>query len=290
MELKNQKVKHKLFGIGTVINQENGNITVQFSNKTKNFVYPNAFSEYLKAENSEIQDIILNEIEEAKIIEAERKRAEENIRKAEERRKAEEKSLTKSSAYTSTSIKTSYVSKPDVKSQRIKCKRMTYLVFQGHTYKNEFKGGYIWAPISNSSGQFFHHWDRLLEVMPGDIIFHNYNGYVQAISTAKSNCYECISPKEESLEELWDKEGRRIDCDYIHIDNPIKTITFKHDIIRLCNTKYAPFDKNGNGNMGYLFELNRELAYIFLKASVEQNPYLGSVDYVQELINECEKK
>lgn len=42
--------------------------------------------------------------------------------------------------------------------------------------------------------------------------------------------------------------------------------------------------------MGYLFELNRELAYIFLKASVEQNQYLGSVDFVQELIDEYEKQ
>ena len=32
------------------------------------------------------------------------------------------------------------------------------------------------------------------------------------------------------------------------------------NIIRFCQVKYSPFDKDGNGNMGYLFDINRELA------------------------------
>lgn len=188
MELKNQKVKHKLFGIGTVINQENGNITVQFSNKTKNFVYPNAFSEYLKAENSEIQDIILNEIQEAKVIEAERKRAEENIRKAEEQRKAEKNSSAKLSEYNSILIKTPYVAKPAVKSQRIEGKRMTYFVFQGQKYEEEYYGEYISTPVSDETDRSYHHWSRMLELVPGDIILHGCRGYVQAVSTVRSSC------------------------------------------------------------------------------------------------------
>lgn len=38
--------------------------------------------------------------------------------------------------------------------------------------------------------------------------------------------------------------------------------------------------------MGYLFEINRELAKIFVEASVKQNPYLASIDYIRELLME----
>lgn len=50
--------------------------------------------------------------------------------------------------------------------------------------------------------------------------------------------------------------------------------------------KYSPFDKDGNGNMGYLFELNRELARIFVRATVKQNHYLESINYIKELLKE----
>ena len=69
-------------------------------------------------------------------------------------------------------------------------------------------------------------------------------------------------------------------------DRPIKTSHYTTDILRLCNVKYAPFDKDGNGNMGYLYELNRELAQIFLRGLVKLNPSLAYVDYVAELLSE----
>ena len=106
----------------------------------------------------------------------------------------------------------------------------------------------------------FHHWDRLLDVREGDIIFHGCDACVQAISTARGECYECHQPEELRSEDLWEPDGRRVDCDYILIDNPIKTALVRDDILRLCNVKYAPFDRDGNGNMGYLYELPRELA------------------------------
>ena len=35
-----------------------------------------------------------------------------------------------------------------------------------------------------------------------------------------------------------------------------------------------PFDKNGNGRQGYLFDLNDTLAGIFTRALVQKNPNL----------------
>ena len=58
---------------------------------------------------------------------------------------------------------------------------MTFFVFQGNMYEEECRGGYIWAPIANKDGLSFHHWDRLMDIRQGDIIFHGCDGFVQAI-------------------------------------------------------------------------------------------------------------
>lgn len=163
---------------------------------------------------------------------------------------------------------------------------MTFLVFQGSTFERECHGGYLWAPITNKDGNAFHHWDRLLDVRSGDIVLHGCNGHIRAVSIAEAACYDCIQPKELQTEAAWDLEGRKLDCNYIMLDCPIKTADFVSDIVRLCNTMYSPFNKNGTGNMGYLYELNRELAKIFLNAAVIANPYLKSNHVIIDLLNE----
>ena len=173
-----------------------------------------------------------------------------------------------------------------IKQERITGQPMTFYVFQGGTFEEESRGGYIWAPLSSKNRGAPHHWTRLLDVQSGDIIFHGYSGYVQAISVARGKCYECNQPEELRSEDQWELAGRRVDCEYIVLDNPIKTSNYREDILRLCNVKYAPFDKDGNGNMGYLYELNRELAQIFMGAIVKANKGLADVEFVSELLGE----
>lgn len=281
MELINQKVKSKSLGVGIIVEHTQDRVTVEFKDKDSKFPYPDAFEKkFLVAEDTSVQASILKEIQEAKAKAEEKKRKEEAERIAAKELKAAEE------AEKRVSRRTSYQAKPVARTRRITGKRMTFFVFQRNTFEQECRGSYIWAPISNKAGNTFHHWDRLLDVQGGDIIVHGCNGYIQAVSVAKAGCYECPQPEELTAEDLWEREGRRVDCEYIRIEHPIKTSMFIQDIIRLCNTKYAPFDKFGNGNMGYLFELNRELAHIFIHASVDRNPYLGAVDYIQELLAE----
>ena len=288
MKLIGENVRHKIYGVGTVIEQSSTMITVHFSSKDTKFPYPSpdTFKKFLTAENPDVQAAILDEYARAEE-EAARKRAEEEARKkAEEERRAEEKRKADEEARAQLGRSRSTERKSYVKQERVPGKRMTFFVFQGSMYEEECRGGYIWAPVANKEGLTQHHWDRLLDVWPGDVIFHGFDGYIQAISTARGECYDCIQPEELRSEDLWEPEGRRVDCEYIQIPHPIKTALVQDDILRFSNVKYSPFNKYGTGNQGYLFELNKELARIFLRETVKRNPLIGDIDYVQELSTE----
>lgn len=276
------KVKHSVFGSGIITEFDGSYITVEFATKTSKFIYPDAFEKFIKAEDETVQKTILENIQAAKDL-AEKKRLEEEAaQKAAEERKAVEEAAKRAQI----AKKYSYSPKQAVRSQRIEGKRMIFFVFQGNTFNREYQGGYLWAPIANNTSTPPHHWTRLLDVRKGDIILHGCNGCIQAISLAKDSCYECLQPKELVVENLWDLKGRKVDCDYTYIENPIKTSNYVSDILRLRQAKYAPFDKFGSGNMGYLFEINRELARIFVKETLKKNPYLSSVDYINDFVSE----
>lgn len=291
MNLIGKNVIHRVYGVGEVLSQTATMITVRFPSKETKFQYPNpdTFTKFLKAENPDTQAAILEEIRQEKEL-AEKKRAEEDARKKaeEERRAAEQREADERARAALSSKPRPAGEKKHVKQERIPGKRMTFFVFHGSTYDRESRGGYIWAPVANRAGLSFHHWDRLLDIRPGDIIFHGCDGYIQAISTARGECYDCRQPEELRSEDMWEPEGRRVDCEYILIKNPIKTTLVRDDILRLCNVKYAPFDRDGNGNMGYLYELNRELARIFLKETAKRNPLIRDIDFVRELLSEAD--
>ncbi len=288
MNLIGEIVIHKKFGTGRVVKQRNKNISVEFATKTRIFPYPdlNTFTKFLTAEDLTVQAVILQEIADAQAEIEAQKRAEEELKYqvAGEARKYAEEQRTIEIAKNTSACTFSVPKKVAAKRERIPGKRMTFFVFQGNTYDCESRGGYIWAPISNKAGNTFHYWDRLLDIHYGDIILHGCDGYIKAVSTAKGKCYDCNRPEDHRSEEMWDQEGRRVDCEYIPIKRPIKTSVFADDIVRLCSVKYAPFDKYGNGNMGYLYELNRELACIFLRSSAKYNDYLNDVNYIREFL------
>lgn len=285
MNLVGKNVKHKTLGTGIVTAHCDNIITVDFPLKTSKFEYTQVtFTKFLIAEDPSLQAAIIGEFEATKAAIEAAKLAEEAAKL-----KAAEEMAALEAAKRTPARPASTRTKKASKEERIPGKRMTFYVFQGSTFDRESRGGYIWAPISNKAGNTFHHWDRLLDVHPGDIILHGYNAHVQAVSIARDYCFECNQPEELRSEDLWDQEGRRVNCEYIVFKSPVKTSQFTDDIFRLCSSvKYAPFDKDGNGNMGYLYSLNRELAQIFLRAAVSRNPNLKDVDYIRELLSEGE--
>lgn len=91
MDLLDAKVKHTSFGAGIVTEVDEKYVTVQFASKSSKFPYPDAFEKFIKAEDSDIQEAILNYIAVTRRAEEERHQAELANRKAEEARKATEK-------------------------------------------------------------------------------------------------------------------------------------------------------------------------------------------------------
>ena len=281
MDLIGKRIKHKMLGVGVVSAQEKDILTIDFPRKTSKFQYNEMnFIKFLVAEDSEVQAAILQEFDSLKEAKKQ-KELEEALAKQKEEEAKREAIAAKHTASAKGAPK-----KVAEKQDRIPGKRMTFYVFQGSTFDKESRGGYIWAPLTSKDGGTPHHWTRLLDVQEGDVIFHGYNGHVHAISVARGKCYECVQPTELRTEDLWELEGRRVDCEYIVLEHPIKTADYRDDILRLCNVKYAPFDKDGNGNMGYLYELNRELAQIFLRGIMKANPSIKGVSYAEELLSE----
>lgn len=292
MDLLNQRVKHKVFGVGTIVAQSDTVITVEFAAKTCKFQYPgpDAFAKFLQAEDASLQHAIEQEAEELKRI-AEEKR----IAEAEAKRKAEEAARAAEQARLEAAEKKRQTTPPSAKpstphAARVPGQPMTFYVFQGDTFEIESRGGFIWAPQHSQSGGRVFHWDNMLLVKKGDIILHGCDARVVAVSIAVSDCYDCDRPKERTFEDSWNNEGRRVDLDYRIFQTPIKTADFVEEILEYCRVKYSPFDKDGNGNMGYLYELNRELARVFLKAAVRWNPYLKNEDYIQKLLAESSEE
>lgn len=91
MDLLNIRVKHAVFGVGTVTEVDDEYVVVQFAAKSSKFAYPDAFEKFIKAEDSAIQETILNDIVVARRIEEGRHQAELADRKAEEERRAAER-------------------------------------------------------------------------------------------------------------------------------------------------------------------------------------------------------
>ncbi|RKQ32304.1 HNH endonuclease [Oceanobacillus halophilus] len=135
-----------------------------------------------------------------------------------------------------------------------------YLVFQNKSYKEERNGGYLWAPQKNHAGQSVHHWSDVGKVRKGDIIFNSYKGKMNSIIIAKEDARKHDRPLDLDELDLWEKQGWLVEAEYIDLPNPVVYKNYMEEILRLQGNKYAPFNRIGRGNTGYLFRVTDELA------------------------------
>jgi len=172
-----------------------------------------------------------------------------------------------------------------------------FFVFQNKSYEEERNGGYLWAPQKNKNGQTFHHWTDMKLIKKGDIIFNSFNGKLVSILTAQANCQEHERPTGLEQLDLWEKDGWLVDVEYSDLEQPITYKNYMEDILKLQDDKYAPFNKSGRGNTGYLFRVSKELANFFFeiieatnlvlrrKFQIEDNLQLENVKQIENELN-----
>ena len=246
MDLSGKQVSHKKYGNGIIqkgpfLNSSGASqIAVAFdSGEIKAFIFPDAFEKgFLSTMDLEIISVIES------MHRAEAKRMREEIDRKE-----------KDLADIKTGIQRDVIfsSKPS----RI------FIVHQGKTYKSEYEGGYLWAPQSG----FFHH-EKMTDIHKGDIIF-NYSNGIYAISEALCNTFKFKQPI-ELYGNGWDNEGYEVIARYELITPPLSLDPIKGAIVAKRNARYSSFDRNGNANQGYLYELELDIAKLIAAEILKQ--------------------
>lgn len=272
MELVGKRVNHSKWGSGQITDIDDSNrITVEFGEKTGKFEFPCAFETFIKAEDVNLQQEIEKLIVEKHV---------EKTRKKEERYKE----LSVQGRYAGGGSSSDYDEKKFVPTKRIEGHALTFYCSQGFYFEPESELGLIWAPLYTHDGRSLYYWDNVMNVREGDIIIHGADGMIKAISRVKGPYTDSINPFKDWDKDTSSDEGRKVECDYKILMNPIATADFREDIIKYCQVKYAPFDKNGNGNSGYFFDLDAHLASIFVRAAMKKNPDVAKVEYLQWLL------
>lgn len=80
MNLINEEITHKVFGIGNIVGHDESVITIDFNDYTKKFIYPDAFGKYIQLNDrnaaKSLQKIIAKEEMKKEALEREREEAE----------------------------------------------------------------------------------------------------------------------------------------------------------------------------------------------------------------------
>ena len=131
------------------------------------------------------------------------------------------------------------------------------------------------------SGATPYFWRNMEKVKKNDIIFNYANGFVQAVSIARTNGYDYF----EENDKEWAKNSTRIDMNHYPIDKiEISRLKARMDSIRAALGEIlGPFDVNGDVKQGYLFEFTFDAAKIVREIYGKPFPepiekYFGIVD------------
>ncbi len=157
----------------------------------------------------------------------------------------------------------------------------SFVVMQGHTYQEEKEQGIIWSPQKDKGGNTPHSWLRMTNVKEGDRFFHYVKGNISAISVAVSNCQEAAKPTAIQNFEQWGENGYLAQLQYHELEVPLNIRTNFDALLPLLPLKYSPFQQDGNGNQGYLYPCNEELAIKLLELISDLNIYEVEVEQLE---------
>ncbi|MBM7691653.1 hypothetical protein JOC77_001060 [Peribacillus deserti] len=165
----------------------------------------------------------------------------------------------------------------------------SFIVMQGHTYEIDRDLGVIWIPKTDKGGNTPHSWERMKEVKQGDQIFHYVKGNIVAIGIAKEGCIEAGKPSAVQNDDSWDNEGYLVHLSYHELEKPVNIRDSFIHIASLLPIKYSPFQPDSNGNQGYLYPCNEELAIKLLELISELNVYLVTDEQLEFSMEEVRR-
>lgn len=137
-------------------------------------------------------------------------------------------------------------------------------VNQKQTFKEEFKGGYLWSPKRKTNGARNQFYENMREVSPGDRVFSFVKSEIVAIGIATSNCFDAPKPSElEGKGDNWDTSGWMVKVSYNQMRSPIRPKEFIQKLRPVLPEKYSPLQWNGKGNQSvYLAELPNDFVRV----------------------------
>src|SRR5947208_1640051 len=135
-------------------------------------------------------------------------------------------------------------------------------VNQNQTYRQERDGGYMWSPKQSANGARNHHYDNMLRVAPGDLVFSFRNRAIPTIGLVRSFAYSASKPEEfGAAGRNWDQDGWRVDLEYHDLASPIRPVDHMERIRPTLPRERAPLYENGDGKQAYLFHVPDEMAH-----------------------------
>ncbi|ERG68062.1 HNH endonuclease [Exiguobacterium chiriqhucha] len=147
-----------------------------------------------------------------------------------------------------------------------------FIVMQNDIYDQQMKDKLIQCPQKDSFGNIPHYYSRMIELQKNDRIFHYTNGSIVAIGTVETNT---------SIREFEQSHYFFVPVDYQILSHPLHIRTHWAEIESRLPVEYAPFQKNGADNTGYLYPCNDFLASSLINNIAVQNSNLELDDINQ---------
>lgn len=169
-------------------------------------------------------------------------------------------------------------------------------VNHNQSYELEHRGGYIWSPKQTKSGSKIKTYTNLTIVKKNDVIFSYARGFIRAIGIVVEPAADKDRPLESSqlLNEV-SKNGWLLEVNWIILESSISPKNNIKKIAPLLPTSHSPIQQNGNGNEGYLYDINSDLGNLLLELSgikelIQDQIEISQIDEEADIIEEDIKK
>src|SRR5713226_3684027 len=141
------------------------------------------------------------------------------------------------------------------------------------TFREEIRGGYIWAPTENRDSSRNQTYINLTRVRVNDIIFSHAVGEINAVGVVEREYVESERPKAFGESGArWDNNGWLVLLRWTVLDEPFRPKDHLSAIVPLLPDKYSPIQDNGDGNQKcYLASIGDDLGNLLLSIARSHN-------------------